>query len=60
LRSAGAALVLPQDRIGELTELVAQTLLDAERLQTMSDAARSIAKPHAAMTIARAMLELAE
>lgn len=60
VRAAGAALVLPQDQIEELTGLVKETLLDPVRLQTMSAASRSIAKPQAAMTIAGAMLELAE
>lgn len=56
---SGAALILSEDRIGDLTELVARTLLDSDQLRAMSEAARIIAKPQAAMTIAKAMLELA-
>jgi len=59
IAGSGAALVLSEDRIGELTGLIGRTLLDSDQLRAMKDAARAIAKPEAAMTIARAMLELA-
>jgi UDP-N-acetylglucosamine--N-acetylmuramyl-(pentapeptide) pyrophosphoryl-undecaprenol N-acetylglucosamine transferase len=59
IAGSGAALVLPEDRIGELTGLIERTLLDSDQLRAMRAAARAIAKPEAAMTIARAMLELA-
>jgi UDP-N-acetylglucosamine--N-acetylmuramyl-(pentapeptide) pyrophosphoryl-undecaprenol N-acetylglucosamine transferase len=58
LREAGAALVLAQDRIGELRGLVEATIVDTDKLGAMRLAAKSIAKPHAAATIAGAMLEL--
>jgi UDP-N-acetylglucosamine--N-acetylmuramyl-(pentapeptide) pyrophosphoryl-undecaprenol N-acetylglucosamine transferase len=58
LREAGAALVLAEDRIGELRGLVEATIGDTEKLGAMRLAAKSIAKPHAAATIAGAMLEL--
>jgi len=59
LRDAGAAQVLAQDRIGELPRMVDEAIFDAARLENMRIAAGKIAKPEAAMTIARAMLELA-
>lgn len=59
LRAEGAALVLSQDRIGELPRIVEETIFDASQLDNMRIAAGKIAKPHAAMTIAGAMLELA-
>jgi UDP-N-acetylglucosamine--N-acetylmuramyl-(pentapeptide) pyrophosphoryl-undecaprenol N-acetylglucosamine transferase len=59
LRAGGAALVLTQDRIGELPRLVEETIFDPSRLEKMRIAAGKIAKPQAAVTIAGAMLELA-
>ncbi|MGH8871794.1 MAG: UDP-N-acetylglucosamine--N-acetylmuramyl-(pentapeptide) pyrophosphoryl-undecaprenol N-acetylglucosamine transferase [Acidimicrobiia bacterium] len=59
LEAAGAAVVLTQDRIGELPGLVEELLFSGDRLAAMRAGARSIAKPEAAMTIADAMLELA-
>jgi UDP-N-acetylglucosamine--N-acetylmuramyl-(pentapeptide) pyrophosphoryl-undecaprenol N-acetylglucosamine transferase len=58
LQEAGAALVLAQDRIGELRGLVEATIVDTDKLGSMRLAAKSIAKPQAAATIAGAMLEL--
>jgi UDP-N-acetylglucosamine--N-acetylmuramyl-(pentapeptide) pyrophosphoryl-undecaprenol N-acetylglucosamine transferase len=58
LQEAGAALVLTQDRIGELRGLVEATIVDTDKLGSMRLAAKSIAKPQAAATIAGAMLEL--
>jgi UDP-N-acetylglucosamine--N-acetylmuramyl-(pentapeptide) pyrophosphoryl-undecaprenol N-acetylglucosamine transferase len=59
LRSAGAALVLAQNRIEELPRLIEETLLQPANLEVMRLAARKIAKPGAGATIAGAMLELA-
>ncbi len=55
LESHGAALVLSQERLGELPELIEKTIADQGGLRSMADAARAIAKPDAAMTIASAM-----
>ena len=59
LEKAGAAVVLSQDRIGELARLVEELLFSEERLAVMKTGALDIAKPEAAMTIANAMLEIA-
>ena len=59
LEGAGAAKVVSQDRLDMLPGLVSEILLSPERLEAMRIGARSIAKPHAAMTIAEAMEELA-
>lgn len=56
LESRGAALVLAQERLGDLRTLVEKTIVDPGRLQSMVDAARAIAKPDAALTIASAMI----
>jgi UDP-N-acetylglucosamine--N-acetylmuramyl-(pentapeptide) pyrophosphoryl-undecaprenol N-acetylglucosamine transferase len=55
LESRGAAMVLTQERLGELSSVVAETIVDQGRLQAMAEAARAIAKPDAATTIATAM-----
>jgi UDP-N-acetylglucosamine--N-acetylmuramyl-(pentapeptide) pyrophosphoryl-undecaprenol N-acetylglucosamine transferase len=60
LRSSGAALVLAQDRLQDLPGLVESTLFDSAHLLGMSAAASNIAKPHAALTIATAMISEAE
>jgi UDP-N-acetylglucosamine--N-acetylmuramyl-(pentapeptide) pyrophosphoryl-undecaprenol N-acetylglucosamine transferase len=59
IEAAGAAVVLSQDRIGELARLVEEVLFSEERLAAMRAGALHIAKPEAAMTIALAMLEIA-
>jgi UDP-N-acetylglucosamine--N-acetylmuramyl-(pentapeptide) pyrophosphoryl-undecaprenol N-acetylglucosamine transferase len=58
LETAGAAVVLAQDRIEDLPRLVEEILFCASRLAAMRVAASEIAKPEAAMTIADAMLEM--
>jgi UDP-N-acetylglucosamine--N-acetylmuramyl-(pentapeptide) pyrophosphoryl-undecaprenol N-acetylglucosamine transferase len=60
LRSSGAAMVLAQDLLQDLPGLVVSTLFDSALLSGMSAAASSIAKPHAALTIATAMIDEAE
>jgi UDP-N-acetylglucosamine--N-acetylmuramyl-(pentapeptide) pyrophosphoryl-undecaprenol N-acetylglucosamine transferase len=57
LEEAGAAAVLPQDRIEALPGLVEEILSSPERLEAMRTGALAIAKPDAAITIADAMLE---
>jgi len=59
LEEAGAAVVLPQDRIEALPGLVEEILSSPERLEAMRAGALEIAKPEAAITIADAMLETA-
>ncbi len=59
LRAAGASLVLPEGRIGELTGLVRDTLFDPAALAALRNGAREVAKPDAASTIAQAMVEAA-
>jgi len=60
LRAAGAATVLSQEHIGELPDHVRELLFNPEKLASMAEAARRIAKPEAAMTIAAAMLEVSD
>ncbi len=57
LAESGAALVVEQTGIDRLAGVVDDTLFDPGHLQDMRVAARSIAKPDAAMTIATAMME---
>jgi len=52
LASVGAASVLDQSRLSGLTSLIRTLMDDAPRRQQMEAAARSIAKPDAARTIA--------
>lgn len=52
LESVGAAQVLVQERLPGLTAAIATLIGDPSRLQTMSAAARSIARPTAASTVA--------
>jgi UDP-N-acetylglucosamine--N-acetylmuramyl-(pentapeptide) pyrophosphoryl-undecaprenol N-acetylglucosamine transferase len=56
---AGAARLVSQDQIGDLAAEVRETLLDPSALKAMRFAAKRIAKPGAATTIASAMLEAA-
>lgn len=57
MSEAGAAIVLPEESIGELTSVVSDLLAEEERLSDMARSTRSIAKPDAALTIARTMIE---
>jgi UDP-N-acetylglucosamine--N-acetylmuramyl-(pentapeptide) pyrophosphoryl-undecaprenol N-acetylglucosamine transferase len=57
LRASEAAVVLTQDRIGDLTSLVENLIVDEGKLGVMRAAARRIARPDAAKTIAMAMVE---
>jgi UDP-N-acetylglucosamine--N-acetylmuramyl-(pentapeptide) pyrophosphoryl-undecaprenol N-acetylglucosamine transferase len=60
LSSRGAAVVVEQDDIGRLSSVVRSLLADDQRLARMSGATSAIAKPDAALTIARAMIEAVE
>ncbi len=57
LASVGAATVLDQSRLSGLTSLVRTLMDDGPRRQQMETAARSVAKPDAASTIARRIQE---
>ncbi|MBN2464145.1 glycosyltransferase [candidate division WOR-3 bacterium] len=57
LASVGAATVLDQSRLSGLTSLVRTLVDDTKRRQQMEAAARSIAKPDAAASIARKIVE---
>jgi UDP-N-acetylglucosamine:LPS N-acetylglucosamine transferase len=54
---AGAALVVPEESIGQLPEAIDELIADRARLSAMAAATSVIAKPDAARTIARAMIE---
>ena len=57
---SGAAVTLLEAEIGGLSDVVKSTLIDNEALEVMRDSARRIARPGAAMTIAKAMLEASQ
>lgn len=57
LARSGAALVVDQDRLGELRDVVARLIETPEERAVMAEAADDISKPDAARTIARAMIE---
>jgi len=59
LQQAGAAEVVPQSRLDVLAGTVHELLRDQEKRIAMAHAASAIAKPDAARTIARAMIEAA-
>lgn len=58
LEESGAAVVLPEPDISRLGSVLSQ-VLESGRLDEMAEAARRIARPHAAHAIADAMLEAA-
>jgi UDP-N-acetylglucosamine--N-acetylmuramyl-(pentapeptide) pyrophosphoryl-undecaprenol N-acetylglucosamine transferase len=60
LAQAGAAVLLPEPRLGEFLSTVQGLLGDADRLAAMTEAARAIARPDAAAEIAAAVLALAQ
>ena len=53
-----AAVVVEEERLATLPAVLA-SVLETERLAGMADAARGIARPHAAHAIADALLEAA-
>lgn len=59
LDRAGAAVVLDDNDLVHLPETVSQLIADPTRRERMAEAAREIAKPDAARTIAAAMIEAA-
>lgn len=60
LAEAGAALIVAQDDLDRLADVVSDLIADADRLAAMAAATDDIAKPDAALTIARTMIEAAE
>ena len=61
MADAGAAIVIEDDALNpeELARVVGATLSDAERLESMSTASRSLARPDAAERIAAEILQAA-
>ncbi|MEO1022460.1 MAG: undecaprenyldiphospho-muramoylpentapeptide beta-N-acetylglucosaminyltransferase [Bacteroidota bacterium] len=61
MEDAGAsALLVDRDANVKLSEMVHQYITDAQQLEAMSEAARTLAKPDAAKTIAQEILTLAQ
>jgi len=60
LERAGAAVIVEEDALAILGEVVADLVTDADRRDAMAAATRDIAKPDAARTIARTMIEAAK
>jgi UDP-N-acetylglucosamine--N-acetylmuramyl-(pentapeptide) pyrophosphoryl-undecaprenol N-acetylglucosamine transferase len=58
LSAAGAAYLLPEDRLGDLPAVVSGLLFDRPALSTMAERAAEVARPDAAWNIARALREL--
>jgi UDP-N-acetylglucosamine--N-acetylmuramyl-(pentapeptide) pyrophosphoryl-undecaprenol N-acetylglucosamine transferase len=56
----GGAVVVRQDELGRVPGLVDELLADPERLRTMGEAMRALAKPRAADEIADELIALAE
>jgi len=59
LERHGAAVVLDDDELERLLPVVGELLHDEQRLQSLQDAARRLARPDAARRIAGILLELA-
>ncbi len=57
LEDAGASLVIDEAHAADVGARAAELIFDAGRLTEMAQAARSIAKPNAALSIAEAMVE---
>jgi UDP-N-acetylglucosamine--N-acetylmuramyl-(pentapeptide) pyrophosphoryl-undecaprenol N-acetylglucosamine transferase len=58
-QAAGGAILLPETELGSAPELVRSLLDDPRRLEQMSEAMLSVAKPMAAETIAEELIALA-
>ncbi len=59
LEAQGAAITLANDRLAELSAVVAGLLADTQRLASMGEAARRLARPDAARRIASLVMEAA-
>lgn len=60
LEHAGASVVVEQEGLGDLATTVGEVLGDETQLEAMRAGALAIAKPKAALTIGRAMIEAAQ
>jgi UDP-N-acetylglucosamine--N-acetylmuramyl-(pentapeptide) pyrophosphoryl-undecaprenol N-acetylglucosamine transferase len=60
LEGEGAAVMLPQSRLGELQATVMGLLGDSGRREGMREALGRLARPDAAMSLARLMMQMAE
>jgi UDP-N-acetylglucosamine--N-acetylmuramyl-(pentapeptide) pyrophosphoryl-undecaprenol N-acetylglucosamine transferase len=56
LAGAGAALAIEEKNLTVLPAVIDQLLFDPARLQTMGEAARSLARPRAAQEIAQTLI----
>jgi UDP-N-acetylglucosamine--N-acetylmuramyl-(pentapeptide) pyrophosphoryl-undecaprenol N-acetylglucosamine transferase len=59
LEKAGAAVVLDDDKLDELLPIVGELLHDDNRLRSMREASRRLARPNAASRIGRILVDLA-
>lgn len=59
LESEGAAVMLPQSRLGELQATVTALLGDSERRSRMKEALGRLARPEAALNLAQLMMRMA-
>lgn len=57
--AAGAAVLLPEGEITRLPEVVRSLLSETERLEALATGCKSLARPDAATTVARALVEAA-
>lgn len=60
LERSGASVVIEEEALGGLDSAVGDLLGQEERLEAMRAGARAIARPQAALTIGRAMIEAAQ
>ncbi len=60
LTESGAAFTVQEAEIGRLSDVVKSTLFNDDSLKMMRSSARRVAKPGAAVTIAKAMMEAAQ
>ena len=59
LERAGGALIIDQEQIADVPGVLAKLVADPERLEAMSEGARSVAKPDAARRVAAILKEVA-
>ncbi|HZD22114.1 MAG TPA: glycosyltransferase, partial [Acidimicrobiia bacterium] len=59
LQSAGASVVVPEDDLDRLAVIISELIADPSTRSKMAAATAEMAKPHAARTIATAMIEAA-
>ena len=59
LERAGGALIIDQEKIADVPGVLAKLVADPERLEAMSEGARSVAKPNAARRVAAILKEVA-